>query len=144
MTEPATKAPGWFRATAFLALFWNLLGCAAFLRDALMTPAQIEMLTEAQRQLYAARPGWAVAGTAVAVFGGAAGSIGLIARKSWAISLFWLSLAGLAVQDIWFLLMSNATQVYGSVLVGPQAVVAIAAIGLLGLAYRARSAGWID
>ena len=88
------NTPTWFRAVAVVALLWNLLGCFAFFSDLRLSPADLAKLPEAQQALYAARPGWAVAATAVSVFGGVLGSIGLLLGKKWALPVFVLSLLG--------------------------------------------------
>ena len=64
------NTPKWFKVVAVIALLWNLLGCLAFAMDLRMTPEDVAALPEAQQALYAARPGWAVVATAVAVIGG--------------------------------------------------------------------------
>jgi hypothetical protein len=64
--------PKWFRPLAVVALIWNLLGCAAYLADVTLTAEDVARMTPAQQELYAARPKWAVAATATAVWAGAA------------------------------------------------------------------------
>ena len=56
------------------------------------------------------RPSWAVAATAIAVWFGAAGCVGLLLRKRWATPLFITSLAALVVQNVWLFLMSGVVQ----------------------------------
>ena len=93
------NTPKWFKVVAVIALLWNLLGCLAFAMDLRMTPEDVAALPEAQQALYAARPGWAVVATAVAVIGGALGCLGLLLGRKWAFVLLLLSLAGILVQD---------------------------------------------
>ena len=62
------KTPAWLKVVAVVALLWNLLGCIAFFFDLRLSPEDLAKLPEAQQALYAARPGWAVAATAIAVF----------------------------------------------------------------------------
>jgi hypothetical protein len=71
--------PGWFRPVAVAALIWNLLGCAAYVADVMITPEQVSQMTEAQQALYSARPSWAVGATATAVWFGAAAAAGPVA-----------------------------------------------------------------
>lgn len=59
--------PKWFKVIAVVALVWNLLGCFAFVSDLRLSPEDVAHLSRAQQALYNARPGWAVAGTALAV-----------------------------------------------------------------------------
>ena len=103
-----STSPKWFRPVAVVALLWNLLGCAAYLVDVSLSPEQIAKLTPEQQALYASRPAWAVAATAIAVWFGAAGSLGLVLKKAWATWLLVLSLAGVVAQDLWLFVLSDA------------------------------------
>jgi hypothetical protein len=58
------QAPKWFGPVASAALLWNLLGCAAYLSDVMLTPEDVATMSAAQQALYAARPAWSVAATA--------------------------------------------------------------------------------
>ena len=135
------QAPKWYLPTAIAALVWNLLGCAAYLKDVMLTPADIAKLTAAQQAMYAARPAWSVAATAIAVWGGAAGCVGLIVRKHWAMPLFLASLVALVVQDASLFVLTGAPQVDPVALV-LQGVVLLVAIGLVLLARKAAARGW--
>lgn len=137
-----TPAPTWFRPVAIVALLWNLLGCAAYLADVMMTPEALARLTSAQQALYEARPSWAVAATAIAVWFGTAGCVGLLLRKRWATPLLITSLVALIVQDVWLFLMSGVTQV-DPVAVVLQSLVLLIAIGLVLLGRKAAAQGWI-
>jgi hypothetical protein len=135
--------PKWFRPVAIVALLWNLLGCAAYLVDAMITPEQLNQLPEAQRALYEARPAWAVAGTATAVWFGAAGCLGLILLKRWSTWLLVLSLVGVVVQDLWLFGLGGAAGQAGAVALVLQGVVFLVSIGLVLLARRASAQGWL-
>lgn len=137
------QPPKWFRVVAILALIWNLLGCAAYLSDAMMSPEAAAKLSPAQQELYKTRPSWAVSGTAVAVWLGALGSLGLILRKRWATILLVLSLLGVLVQDYWLFLGSNAASVSGPAVVVMQGLVLLIAIALVALSLRASKNGWL-
>ena len=137
------QAPKWYTPVAVAALLWNLLGCAAFLMDVMLKPEDIAKLTAAQQAMYAARPAWSVAATAIAVWFGAAGSVGLIMRKRWATPLLLASLAGVIVQDVSLFMLGKAAGQAGGAAMGLQALVLLIAIGLLVLARRATARGWI-
>ena len=102
-----TVRPKWFLPVSILALVWNLMGCAAYLSDAMLTAEDIAAMDATQQALYNSRPAWAVAATAVAVWGGAAGSLALILRKRWAQPLLIASLLGVIVQDIGLFVLST-------------------------------------
>lgn len=136
--------PKWFKPVAIAAFIWNLLGCLAYLSDVMLTPEDIAAMSEAEQALYTARPTWAVGATAIAVWGGALGCLGLILRKSWANLVLMLSLAGVVVQDIALFGMSNAAAMAGPVVYVMQGVVLLVAIGLVLLSRKALKLGWIS
>lgn len=135
------QAPKWFMPVAVIALLWNLLGCAAYLSDVMLTPEDVAKMSAAQQAMYAARPTWSVGATAIAVWGGAAGCVGLIMRKRWAMPLLLASLAALVVQDVALFVLTKAQA--GPTALVLQGMVLLIAIGLLLLARKAAARGWI-
>jgi hypothetical protein len=138
-----TTRPKWYLPVAIAALFWNLLGCAAYLADVMLTPDDIATMSAAQQALYASRPMWAVSATAIAVWGGAAGCVGLVWRKRWATPLLMASLAGLIVQDVGLFVLTDSASLAGPVALILQGVVLLVAIGLVFLSRKATAQGWI-
>ena len=137
------KAPKWFLAVAFVALLWNLLGCMAFFADLQLSSQDVAKLTPAQQALYNARAGWAIAATALAVLGGAAGCIGLLLRKKWAFILLSLSLVGVLVQDFGLFVLVDGAALAGTVAVVLQSLVLAIAVGLILLSRLATTRGWL-
>jgi len=135
--------PKWYLPVAIVALLWNLMGCAAYLADVMMTPADIAKLSAAQQAMYAARPAWSVAATATAVWIGALGCLGLILRKRWATLLLVVSLIGVIGQDISFFLMPGAMSAAGTVALVLQGLVLVISIALVFLGRKASARGWI-
>lgn len=135
-------APKWYLPVAITALLWNLMGCAAYLSDVMLSPDDIAKMTAAQQAMYAARPAWSVAATAIAVWVGAAGCIGLILRKRWATPLFFASLAGVLVQDASLIMLSGTASLGATVLV-LQGLVLLIAIVLVLYARMAAARGWL-
>ena len=135
--------PRWWLPITIVALLWNLVGCMAYLMDVRMTPEQIAALTPAQQELLNGRPAWAVAASAIAVWGGALGSLGLILRKRWALPVLIASLLGVLGQDFAMFVLADVTAVYGIVPLVLQCVVLLIAIGLILLARRGIARGWI-
>ena len=134
------RTPKWYLAVAVVALLWNLLGCAAYLSDVMLTPADVAKMSAAQQAIYATRPAWSVAATAIAVWGGAAGCVGLIMHKRWASPLLIASLAGVILQDVSLFGLSNgAAQPVAFVL---QGLVLLVAVGLAMLGRKAVARGW--
>jgi signal transduction histidine kinase len=81
-----------------IALVWNVLGVVNYFVQ--MNPDAIEAYRESERMIIEGRPAWATAGFAVAVFGGAIGSLLLLLRKSFSLFLFVASFAGVVVAMI--------------------------------------------
>ncbi len=136
-----TQPPKWYLPVSIIALLWNLMGCAAYLMDMMMTPEAVAALPEAQRAMYDARPVWAVAAYATAVWAGAGGSLGLVLKKRWATPLLLASLVALVVQDFALFGMSGAAANSTAVIL--QSLVMLIAIGLVLLARKATSHNWI-
>lgn len=139
-----TAIPKWYRPVTVLALLWNLMGCAAYLADVMVTPEAVAAMPAAQQALYNSRPAWAVAATATAVWGGALGCLGLLMRKSWAVALLAASLAGVVVQDLAIFVLSGAGAQGGAAVYVLQGLVLAVAVALFQLARRASAAGWLS
>lgn len=135
--------PKWYLPVSIAALLWNLIGIAAYLNDAMLTPADIAKMSAELQALYATRPAWAAGATAVAVFAGAAGCVGLILRRRWATPLLVLSLVAVVLQDLYLFVLSNAAAVVGPVVYVMQGLVLLIAIGLVLLARKAAAQGWL-
>ncbi|MGH8042521.1 MAG: hypothetical protein ACREPN_10805 [Rudaea sp.] len=138
-----TKAPKWFYIVAIVALLWNLIGCVAFVSDLNISPEELAKLPAAQQALYAARPGWAVAATGVAVLGGLIGCLGLLLSKKWAFVLLVLSLIGILVQDYGLFVLVDGATLAGSIAAILQAIVLAVGIALVLLSRKAIARGWL-
>lgn len=135
--------PKWYFPVVVLALLWNLLGCAAYLADVTVSAETLAKMTPEQQALHAARPAWAVAATATAVWGGAAGCIALLLRRRWATPLLALSLAGIVVQDFaLFVLARDLVKPKPAAFI-LQALVLAVGVGLVALARTASARGWM-
>jgi len=132
MTINLNKPPVWFWIVSVLALLWNLMGVSAYLSDAYMSVEDIGEMTQDYRALYESRPAWVTGAYAIAVWGGALASIGLLIRKKWARTLFLISLIGIIAQQVYQFFLSNTFEVLGSEAVFlPVAVVIIGTLLLL-------------
>jgi len=93
MNASAASRIHWsFWAIGAVALIWNLLGCINFLSQ--MNAEAVAGMPESYRAIVEGRPAWATVAFAVAVFGGALGSLLLLLRKSLAYHVFIVSLLG--------------------------------------------------
>ncbi|MCC6242738.1 MAG: hypothetical protein IT353_07840 [Gemmatimonadaceae bacterium] len=108
----------------------------------MLTPEAIAAMSPDQQALYAARPVWAVALYAIAVWGGALGCVGLVMKKRWAKGPLLASLLGLIGQDIALFGMSPVavpTSAYAL-----QGMVLVIAVLLLLLANTAARQEWLS
>lgn len=137
-------APKWYLPAAIAALLWNLLGCYEYLSDVTLTPEDIAKMSAAQQAMYAARPAWAVAVFAIAVWGGALGCLGLVLRKRWAQPLLIASLVAVILQDVALFLMAGAATQAGPAVFVLQGLVLVVAIALVMLGRKAIARGWIN
>ncbi len=138
-----SSVPRWYLPVVVLALLWNVLGCIAYLADVTVTPEEVAAMSAAQQALYAARTPWMVAATAVAVWGGAAGCLGLFLRRRWALPVLVASLAGVIVQDAGILMVQGGAAFAGTASL-LQGLVLVVAVALVFLARRAIAEGWMD
>ena len=137
------KLPIWFWVIAGIALVWNLMGVFAFYSEITISDETLAALPEAQRELYAITPFWAKAAFAVAVFGGAIGSLALLLRKSWSVPIFSASLAAIIAQMGYTIIGANIVAVMGATaLIMPTFIIAIGAF-LVWFSTRAKSRGWL-
>ena len=139
-----TKPPRWFYPLVVIALLWNLAGLFAVLADLQLSAADVAALPAQQQALYAARPGWSVLASLVAVGGGVIGCLGLLLRKRWAVVALWASLVGVVVQDIGIFVVAGAARIANPVPLVLQGVVLVIAAGLVVLARRAARESWLS
>jgi hypothetical protein len=85
----------------------------AYLAQVNMTDEALAALPEAERALYENQPMWATMAFAIAVWGGALGSLTLLLRKRWARPVLLISLIGIIVQMTHSFFLSNNFEVYG-------------------------------
>ncbi|PCJ71331.1 MAG: hypothetical protein COA62_01605 [Rhodobiaceae bacterium] len=85
-----------FWVIAIVGLIWNAMGSANFVMQ--MDAETVAQMPESYRAIVEARPAWATAAFAVAVFGGALGCLLLLLRKSAALYVFVASFLGVTVQ----------------------------------------------
>ncbi|MBI3606942.1 MAG: hypothetical protein HY207_03130 [Nitrospirae bacterium] len=126
-----------------VALIWNVMGVINFFGQ--MNAGMLAAMPESERAIIEGRPAWATGAFAIAVFGGALGSLLLLLRKSAAYYLFIASLLGVIVQMIPYLGMAGSTIDYGPfeillIILMPLVV----AVFLIWYSKQAESKGWIS
>ena len=138
------KAPGWFMLVAVVLFGWNLMGVAAYIMQAMMSPEALAALPDAQRQLYENTPAWATAAFAIAVHGGALGCLLLILKRNLAGLFLQLSLAAVLVQMFHAFFIGNSFEVFGPGGLLMPIMVVIVAILLVSLAAKAKMLRWTN
>lgn len=137
------KPPLWFFVVAVIALLWNAAGLMAVVADLRLSAADIAALSPDQQAMYAARPGWSVVGSVLAVGAGTLGCLLLLLRKRLAAAVFALSLVGVVVQDLGIFVVAGAGKDGNPVPFLLQGLVLLIAVGLLLLARRAQGRAWL-
>ncbi len=138
------KIPVWYWIVSVLALLWNLLGVMMYLVQAYAPEMMMAGMSDAERELMQNIPAWVTAAYASAVFGGSAGSLGLLLRKTWAGILLWISWLGALVQFSHSFFMTDLIKVSGTgSIIGPVLILVIG-LALIALARSARSKGWLS
>lgn len=142
-TMEAPRSKG-FWIVGIIALVWNLIGVAMFWMQMMMTPERLALMAEPQRQVYEATPIWLNLAFAIAVLGGVLGAIGLLAKKRWAVTMFFVSLLALLVQMIGGYVVTPAWVAYG--VAGLVMPIVLIAIALLFWRYAQKVAvrGWLE
>ena len=99
-----------FWTIAAVALIWNAMGVMNFFGQ--MNADVLAAMPESHRAIVEGRPAWATGAFAIAVFGGALGSLLLLLRNSAASYLFIASLLGVIVQMIPHLGMAGSLSLF--------------------------------
>lgn len=142
MNEAAVARPmTWYWVAATLALLWNLIGVASYL---MTVYGAVPTVSEAQNTLEAATPAWVMGAFAIAAFGGALGSLGLLLRKRWAKILLVVSLIAALAQQLWLLVLSDALALMGPSAAILPATVIVVAVLLVWFAAVADRRGWLN
>lgn len=142
-TLDAPRSTG-FWVVAILALLWNLIGVAMFFMQLNMSPEQVAQMPQADQEIFKALPQWLYIVFAIAVFGGLLGAIGLLIKKRWAVTMFFVSLLAILAQTIGMFTSTPAWQLKGgSTLVMPVILIVIAIFFWL-YSQKAAVRGWLS
>lgn len=136
-----TSKPKWLLWAGLASLLWNLFGVAAFIMQATMSDEALSSLPAEQQELWGDMGIATWIAYAVAVGAGTLGAIGIILGRKWAVLLFLLSLAAIAVQFSYPLGYALGNDMM-SLMIFP-AFIFIIAIAQWLLARKWRDAGWL-
>ena len=100
MTE-AAKTPWHLWAVGILSLLWNAFGAFDYVMTKLKNPEYMAAFTPEQQAYFYSFPLWANVGWALGVWGSVLGSLLLLVRSRHAVTVFLLSLVGLAISSVY-------------------------------------------
>lgn len=102
MTEKSIVGVHWsFWAICAVGLLFNLVGCMNYISQ--MSAEMVASMPDVYRTIVENRPVWATGAFAIAVFGGSLGCVLLLLRKSVAVYVLAVSLAGAVAAQLPFL-----------------------------------------
>jgi len=131
-----------FWAIGVFALVWNIMGTINFIMQ--MNADMVAAMPETHRAIVEVRPAWGTGAFALAVFGGALGSLLLLLRKSTAYYIFIASLLGVIVATTPHLGMIGSTINDPLEIVLMMLMPPVLAAFLVWYSKHAESEGWIS
>lgn len=130
---------GKFTVPAWLFLFWNIAGAAAFVMQWGQDLDQLAVADPQSAAAFAAMPGWVWAAYAIAVAAGTLGAIAALMRRSVAVGLFSISLCAVVVQFGWTALGTQLLAQKGMGAAGlPLIIAAISVVEILWARHMAK------
>ena len=122
------KAPLHLWIVGAVTLLWNAVGALDYVATQLRIERYMSQFTPEQLEYFHGFPAWAVAAWAFGVWGSLLGSLFLLLRKRWAVWLFGIAIAGLAVTTLHNFVLTD-----GAAVMGPEAAVFSAVIWVIAL-----------
>lgn len=107
------RSPKLLWVVGIVALLWNSFGAFDYTMTQTRNAAYLKMMTPEQVAYIETFPAWAVAGWALGVWGGVAGSLLLLARKRLAVPVYLVSLLGALVSQTYTFVFSRGLEVMG-------------------------------
>ncbi|MEE4454489.1 hypothetical protein [Novosphingobium resinovorum] len=134
--------PGWrYWLVAAAAVAWNAFGCLDFTMTASRNPAYLAQVPPDVIDWLDAAPTWTLVPWALGVWGGLAGSLLLLLRSRRAVPAFAVSLAGLAVSQVWQVSAGMPASMTTPPMLAVTAVIWAAALALPWFAWQQRREG---
>jgi len=124
------KPPTSFYIIGAVFLVWNIIGFMFYLQHAMMTPETVPESVDATMLAFMeATPVWATSAYAIAVNVGMLASIMLLLRRSIALPLYVVSLAGALVLDFDSFVLRDVVAIWGNgAYIVPSAVIIIGVV----------------
>lgn len=133
--------PKWLLWAGLVSLLWNLFGVAAFITQATMSDEALSSLPAEQQELWGDMGIATWIAYAVAVGTGTLGAIGVILGRKWAVLLFLLGFAAIALQFSYPLSYALGNEML-PLMIFPAFIFIVAIVQWL-LARKWRDAGWL-
>lgn len=130
MDGNTVKTPVHLWIVGLISLLWNAMGAFDYSATELRLEFYMAQFTQEQLDYFYGFPAWSIAAWAIAVWSSLLGSIGLLLRKRWAVWLFGLAIAGLAITTL-YNLQSNGFELMGDGAAAFTAVIWVIALFLL-------------
>ncbi len=128
--KPKVAIPWHLWVVGVVALLWNAMGALDYTMTETRNAAYMKDFTAEQLAYFYSFPKWVVATWALSVWGGVAGSVALLLRSRWAVPIFTLSLATMAMTFTHNFVFTDGLAVMG----GATALAFTAAIIAVGIA----------
>jgi len=144
MSDASTQPPKSFYWIAGIALLWNFIGIMSYVSQVTMSPEALAALPDAKRVFFENQPTWVTSAYAIAVNAGALGCVLLLIRKSWAVPVFIVSLAGVLLQFAYNYLIADGVAVFGASSMAVPISITIIGAGLIKYSVDAKSKGWLS
>jgi hypothetical protein len=133
--------PKWLLWAGIASLLWNVFGVAAFIMQATMSAEALSSLPADQQELWGDMGIATWIAYAVAVGAGTLGALSVILCRKWAVPLFLLSVAAIALQFSYPMVYALGNDLM-SLMIFP-AFIFVVAIAQWLFARKWRDAGWL-
>lgn len=107
MNDSTGKTPLHLWVIGIVALLWNAMGAFDYTATQMRLESYMSQFTPEQLAYFYGFPAWAKGFWAIAVWGSVLGSIALLMRKSWAVTLFGISIVGLIGTSIYNFVLTD-------------------------------------
>lgn len=123
MNETRTRAPRHLWIVGTVALLWNAIGAFDYSATQLRLESYMGQFTQEQLDYFYRFPAWAVAAWATAVWSSLLGSLALLLRSAWAVTLFAVAIAAMLLTALYNFGLSDGIRLMGTGAVAFTAVI---------------------
>jgi len=113
-SAPRVATPWHLWLVGVLALLWNSIGAFDYLMTQTRNASYMGQFTPEQLAYFYAFPAWVVSTWALSVWGGVLGSLLLLLRTRWAVTVFGVSLVTMVITTIYNFALTNGADVMGA------------------------------